>query len=330
VFRSSSHIHAKQHFHWFPLDLLNRLEALCLDNRNTIVVLSGRDSECLEEWLGHLPNISLFAEHGNFQKPRGSKQWDLSYPDIDLSWRSVVIPILKYWEARTPGAFIEYKRVNLVWHYRQADIEYGEWQARELKNQLDEDVVSRGLPLEVITGKKAIEIRPNGIHKGTAIRRMLAENDYDFVLAIGDDTTDEDMFATLESMKVSPLSPTNGGTLTQASTSSESTDHDTHEVISNNRTTATNYPLASSAVDGVTMKSMNSTNLNMCVSTVSGVCTPKHRFSIVVGKSDSKATWVVNGVNDVMQLLDVLINPDAIPPPCRNLPPVSYESSLYS
>jgi len=267
------------------------------------VVLSGRDSDCLESWLGHLPNISLFAEHGNFRKLKVTEQWELSFPDIDLSWRSVVIPILKYWEARTPGAFMESKRVNLVWHYRQADIEYGEWQARELKNQLDEDVVSRGLPLEVITGKKAIEIRPTGIHKGTAIRRMLTEGDYDFVLAIGDDTTDEDMFATLESMRFG--SSQSSGNLSQ--TSSDSGDlTDAHD--SNSGTTPT---LSSGVGDPSSGK----------LSRGSGMLVPKYRFSIVVGKSDSKATWVVNSVNDVMQLLDVLINPDAVPPPRRDLPP---------
>jgi len=30
--------------------------------------------------------------------------------------------------------------------------------------------------------------------QGTAVRRILSENDYDFVLVIGDDVTDEDMF----------------------------------------------------------------------------------------------------------------------------------------
>jgi trehalose 6-phosphate synthase/phosphatase len=43
---------------------------------------------------------------------------------------------------------------------------------------------------------KVIEVRPSGFGKGRACQRFLAR-DFDFVLALGDDTTDEDLFRTL-------------------------------------------------------------------------------------------------------------------------------------
>jgi len=38
-------------------------------------------------------------------------------------------------------------------------------------------------------------VRPQGLHKGSVIRKILArETGVDFILCIGDDKTDEDMF----------------------------------------------------------------------------------------------------------------------------------------
>jgi len=180
--------------------LLNILHKLTSDEANQVSVLSGRDRDSLDSWLSEIPSLNLFAEHGNFQKLKNSDTWEFAHPNLDISWHEIVIPTLKYWEARTPGSFIEYKKVNIVWHYRLADLEYGELQAKEVKSQLDENIIARGLPVDILSGKKAIEIRPQGMHKGTAIRRMLADQNYDFVLIIGDDVTDEDMYKTWDSI----------------------------------------------------------------------------------------------------------------------------------
>src|SRR4029434_520471 len=49
----------------------------------------------------------------------------------------------------------------------------------------------------VLRGSKAIEIRKAGVNKGSAVQQWLAKNDFDFVFALGDDLTDEDMFVVL-------------------------------------------------------------------------------------------------------------------------------------
>jgi trehalose 6-phosphate synthase/phosphatase len=46
-------------------------------------------------------------------------------------------------------------------------------------------------------GNKVIEIRNPGINKGFAVQQWLAKTRFDFILAIGDDGTDEDTFAIL-------------------------------------------------------------------------------------------------------------------------------------
>jgi trehalose 6-phosphate synthase/phosphatase len=42
-----------------------------------------------------------------------------------------------------------------------------------------------------------VEIRHAGVDKGSAALSWLANGEYDFILGIGDDTTDEDMFKSM-------------------------------------------------------------------------------------------------------------------------------------
>ena len=56
--------------------------------------------------------------------------------DVDLAWRDTIMPFFRYYTERTPGSFIEEKEINVTWHYRNADPEFGEWQASELQMNL--------------------------------------------------------------------------------------------------------------------------------------------------------------------------------------------------
>jgi trehalose 6-phosphate synthase/phosphatase len=55
----------------------------------------------------------------------------------------------------------------------------------------------------VLEAKRAIEVRNSGVNKGVAARELLSELSPDFVLAAGDDATDEDLFRALPSGAVS-------------------------------------------------------------------------------------------------------------------------------
>ncbi len=52
--------------------------------------------------------------------------------------------------------------------------------------------------LQVIDGNNVGEVRISGFDKGASALRIVNETDPDFVLCLGDDTTDEDMFKALE------------------------------------------------------------------------------------------------------------------------------------
>jgi trehalose-phosphatase len=123
-----------------------------------------------------------------------SSVWTSFLAEIDLSWKQDVLQIFEYYTERTPGSFIEYKQSSLTWHYRLADPVYGSWQAKECQIHLEKMFLSK-MPLEVLTSKKNLEVRPISINKGEMVKRILVlYPNVDFILCVGDDRTDEDMF----------------------------------------------------------------------------------------------------------------------------------------
>lgn len=181
--------------------MLEGLALLAKDSKNVVWIISGRDQKALTEWMGHIPNLGFSAEHGCFMKnPEDDFQnWINLAESIDLSWKDDVLEIFTYYTERTQGSFIEHKRASLAWHYRMADPDFGLFQAKECQNHL-ENAVANKLPLEILAGKKNIEVRPMAINKGEIVKRLLeTHSDYDFIFCAGDDKTDEDMFRALKS-----------------------------------------------------------------------------------------------------------------------------------
>ena len=172
------------------LQLLKELSSL----KNTeIHIVSGRDAKTLQAWFGHMP-INLSAEHGFKHKPPG-QDWQ-KLRDFDMSWGPYVMEILQKITEEVPGSFLETKECSICWHYRLADLDYGEWRAKELYTSLIHDLAN--LPVEIITGKKVIEIRAQGVSKGQYIKHILNMNSKDhFIMCMGDDRTDLEMYAKL-------------------------------------------------------------------------------------------------------------------------------------
>ncbi len=165
------------------------LAALAADPKNRIVIISGRDRQTLDNWFGAL-SLGLIAEHGAWIK-EADRPWQL-VKALDNRWKEQLLPILEIYTDRLPGAFIEDKENSVAWHYRLADPEQGGVRAAELVDHLDSLIAKTDL--QVIQGSKVVEIRHAGVDKGNAALQWLAGNEYDFLLAIGDDATDEDLF----------------------------------------------------------------------------------------------------------------------------------------
>ena len=175
-------------------ELLGLLTRLGADPANEVAIVSGRPRRTLEEWFGRLP-ISLIAEHGVWlRNPRAG--WRM-IKTITGDWKEGVRPLLQLYVDRLPGALLEEKEFSLAWHYRRADPEQASLRAKELIDDLAG--YTRNIDVQVFDGKKVVEIRNSGINKGTAAMEWLAGQQPrpEFILGVGDDWTDEDLFRAL-------------------------------------------------------------------------------------------------------------------------------------
>ncbi|MDY6853361.1 MAG: bifunctional alpha,alpha-trehalose-phosphate synthase (UDP-forming)/trehalose-phosphatase [Thermodesulfobacteriota bacterium] len=174
-----------------PGDILIRLvKRLSEDPKNEVVIISGRDRYTLERWFEEL-TLNLVAEHGIWLKER---EWEMIEP-LTNEWKKEIYPIIELYMDRTPGAFIEEKEFALAWHYRKADPELSSLRVGELLDELLN--LTANLNLQILEGDKVIELKNIGINKGRAALRWIKKEEWDFILAIGDDWTDEDMFSVL-------------------------------------------------------------------------------------------------------------------------------------
>lgn len=171
------------------IDLLNQLTN---DPSNEIVVISGRDVDTLEKWLGKLP-LNMIAEHGACVKHKKG-EWKEQSP-VNTEWKEQIRPLMQLFVDRCAGSFIEEKKTTLAWHYRNTNSELGFIRSRELRNGLAQ--LTTNTPLQVVDGNKVLEVRMVGVDKGAAATSIIAALEPDFILGIGDDATDEDMFRAL-------------------------------------------------------------------------------------------------------------------------------------
>lgn len=169
--------------------LINFLSVLSSDPKNKVVIISGRKKETLEEWLGKMP-IDIIAEHGAWTKENG-KEW-ITANLMGSGWKEHFLPLLQQYELNTPGAFIEEKDYSLAWHFRKVDPGLANLRSREMIANLKFSLANFGLQL--LEGNKVLEIKNAAINKGHAASQWLERSDADFIMAIGDDLTDEDTF----------------------------------------------------------------------------------------------------------------------------------------
>ena len=173
--------------------LLELLSQLSSDNRNQCVIISGRDQQTLETWFGALP-VTLVAEHGAAVKYK-NKEWEPQIAGND-AWKENIRSIMQLFVARCSGSLIEEKKNTITWHYRNTYGDLGFTRSRELLNNLRQ--ITANTSLQVIDGNKVLEVRQIGVDKGAMALKLVDHFKPEFILCIGDDTTDEDMFKLLE------------------------------------------------------------------------------------------------------------------------------------
>jgi trehalose 6-phosphate synthase/phosphatase len=178
--------------------LVELLTALGARPGTSVHIVSGRRRDFLERWLGELP-VALWAEHGFWTRANPGVAWEAAM-SVPGDWMDRVTPILEQFTTATPGSLIETKSASIAWHYRMADPEFGLRQAHELRMLLGGALSNQ--PLEVLEGKKVIEVRLRGVSKALVARRIVAAAEGGTLLAIGDDHTDEELFNALPESSV--------------------------------------------------------------------------------------------------------------------------------
>lgn len=167
------------------------MQKLADDSSVKICIISGRRREDLEHWFGNL-NITLIAEHGAWVKDE--KEWRESYSSFS-EHKDVLLQTMQRYAKRTAGASVEEKTHSLVWHYRRVKSELAYARNTNLNGELERALTDTDIG--VFHGNKIIEVKPMGINKGIVAKQYFDQSNADFVMCIGDDYTDEDMFEAL-------------------------------------------------------------------------------------------------------------------------------------
>lgn len=174
------------------MELKKLLKTLGKSEGNEVVIISGRDRDVLSNWLGDLP-LHLVGSHGIWIYEQGH-QWKL-IEQVDFGWKEVIRPILEFYCHRTPGSLVEEKSYSLAWHYRNCDPDFANTRLSELKAALMD--LTSNMNIGILEGSKVLEVKNTAINKGRAASLWIEKTEPDFILALGDDWTDEDTFDAL-------------------------------------------------------------------------------------------------------------------------------------
>jgi len=174
-------------------ETLETVKKLSLDPKNEVVIISGRDRQFLEKQFAGI-TLSLVAEHGYYIR-RGTGEWETTI-SADQQWKEAVLPIMNEYVSRCHGTFIEEKTGSIAWHYRNADSEFAQLRLHELKDDLA-DIIRYKTDLEILEGHKVLEVKLGKYDKGQAANTLMADQNFGFIFAAGDDKTDEFLYDAL-------------------------------------------------------------------------------------------------------------------------------------
>ncbi|CAN6327599.1 unnamed protein product [Urochloa humidicola] len=178
-------------------EIVRIINTLCSDSNNIVFIVSGRSRDSLEKMFASCPKLGLAAEHGYFLRWTRDEEWQTSTHTSDFGWMQMAEPVMNLYTESTDGSYIENKETALVWHHQDADPGFGSSQAKEMLDHLESVLANE--PVAVKSGQFIVEVKPQGVSKGLVAEKILTlmkekGRQADFVLCIGDDRSDEDMF----------------------------------------------------------------------------------------------------------------------------------------
>jgi trehalose 6-phosphate synthase/phosphatase len=88
--------------------VIRTLKALASDHRNAVWIISGRDQDFLQQYLGHIPELGFSAEHGSFVRYPGSSEWQNLAEKLDMGWQKDVMACFQKYTEKTPGTSLSH------------------------------------------------------------------------------------------------------------------------------------------------------------------------------------------------------------------------------
>jgi trehalose 6-phosphate phosphatase len=168
--------------------LLNLIRCLHLNCRGAVAVVSGRSLADLEERMGG-SLVPMAGQHG-LERRDAAKHLHVfrSSSSGKCQIQGRLAPILE----RHPEVILEDKGLSMALHYRRA-LPLAGYLHRVMRSLWSE----LGAGLQLQTGKRVIELKPEGFDKGSAVDAYLSEPPFigRRPVFIGDDLTDETAFA---------------------------------------------------------------------------------------------------------------------------------------
>ncbi|KAK8629961.1 hypothetical protein V6N13_078775 [Hibiscus sabdariffa] len=183
-------------------EVISIINTLSGDTKNTVFVVSGRGKESLDKWFSPCKKLGIAAEHGYFMRWSSDDKWEVCGQSSEFGWKEIAEPVMKLYTEATDGSSIETKESALVWHHRDADPSFGSSQAKEMLDHLESVLANE--PVTVKRGQYIIEVKPQGLSKGVVAEKIFTSmagsgRQADFVLCVGDDRSDEEMFEIISS-----------------------------------------------------------------------------------------------------------------------------------
>ena len=176
-----------------PPQVRDLLGILANDSRNMIFIISGRAREFLDRQFRGL-GVGLVAEHGYRYREPGRK-WSPGGP-LSTGWRIPILETFRELTGRFPGSFIEEKESSVAYHFRTAGVHIEQKVLPVIRESFGE-IHKRYTDLEKLEGHKIVEIKSRLYNKGSIASELASREPYDFILAAGDDVTDETLFTGL-------------------------------------------------------------------------------------------------------------------------------------
>ncbi len=192
-----------------PAKVVEAIGALSADPATELWIVTGLSADVIgNTQLASLPHLNIAAENGAVVSHGAgvhgaARSWNQDPTvlgggmDAKAEWDSVkhvAEQIMREYQWRVTGAVIRSAATSVVFDYRNADPEWAQAQTKYLTGDLARRLVS---PLVKVHQRKSrVEVSLRGATRRQLVRHGLGlAPDADFVAAIGDDASDEEMFS---------------------------------------------------------------------------------------------------------------------------------------